>query len=328
VRAFVLATILAALGPSASASPALPAVEGPDVPALTDPTVVVAIDDERWECQESARTNTIDVPSGGWDRIIVEVTITPEGDPWDRVFGVAIGGVEVLRGTTPRTEMTLTRDITAYRALLPSGGRAEVSLYVGTYVGAMRGSVRLFFHADEPTAAGGAPYDAVHGIVQWDRLDGHGDTISAPADFGAGTPSRAVIELTLSGHGGEEFWYQSGLRPRLFHVLVDSTEVATAVAMPYVYALLGFGNANANTPCVGPGTSPTGDLLHPVMWWSGQRAADAAGVHTGAGEIPAYRAEVEPAMLPLLQGERTVEVVQEAGGATWITSLSVALEYS
>ena len=158
-------------------------------------------------------------------------------------------------------------------------------------------------------------------------------------DFGKAVPSKAAIDLTTSGHGSEEFWFQQGplvsvserriTRTREFRILVDGTQVGKVVAMPYLYAFLGTGNQRANTPCAGPGSSREGDMLHPLMWWTAQRELDRHGVHANSGEIPQYRIEIkDPAILALLSGERTVTVaidnVHTAG--TWITSLSVLLD--
>ena len=122
----------------------------------------------------------------------------------------------------------------------------------------------------------------------------------------------------MSNHGEEEAQF----RGRLFRIYVDGQEIAIARAMPYTYAILGTGAANANAPCSGKATSAAGDAVHPVIWWTGQRAADQAGVHLGVGEIPSYRATVDASMLALLSGARTIEVVQIGGVAYWVTSLS------
>lgn len=323
-RLVALLVLAAAVGPPASAGPGAPDLEGPDVPTVGTPVVVQVFDDERFTCTETSRTRTIAVPEGTWDRVVLEITITPDGDPWDRVFGVAIGGVEVLRGTTPRTEMTLRKDVTRYARLLPPGGTADVSLLLGSYVGSLLGSVHLELYAAEPTAAVvRAPVDPV-AAVTWGSLNGTLTTVGATVALPAQQPARAQVQLTISGHGAEE--YGNSAQPRRFRVLVDGTEVALFVSMPYTYAFLGLGGPDANTPCVGPGTSAAGDALHPVMWWTAQRALDAAGVHPGVGEIPPFVAPVDEAQLGLLTGARRIEVVQIGGASRWITSLALLLE--
>lgn len=319
-----------------------PRLEGPDIEPITAPVVVLdAIDDARWSCSGAMITRTIEVPvapDGSWDRIILEVDALPDGDPWDRLLTVAIGGAEVLRGTTPRTDMTLRKDVTEYAALLPQGEEATVSISIGSFVGAIDGKVRLAFYDDEPTASLVAPAAgtvvASHYFV---GTGGDGQFRDAAVEFPATAPSSATVDFTTSGHGAEEFWFQNSflvnvpqqraLMFRTFHLEVDGVEVGAVRAMPYIYALLGFGNGNANTACVGPGTSSTGDAVHPVMWWTAQQAADRAGIHGGVGEIPQYRIEVtDPALLGLLSGSRTVRIRQENGGSVWYSSMSFLLD--
>lgn len=302
---------------AASAGPGVPVVEGPDLPTATDPVAVIDVfSNERFECTEHSITKQVAIPTG-WNRAFIDVTITPDGDPWDRLFGASVGGVEVLRGTTPRTAMTVRREITEFAAVFPQGEDAPASLYLGSYVGALLGSVRLSFYADPLVVR--TPASTAVGAFTWRRLNGNGSRIDSTVTFGPDAPTEAAVDVTMSGHGSEEFWFLSAL-PRAFHVLIDDVEVATIRSMPYVYALLGFGNANANTACVGPGTSSTGDRVHPVMWWTAQRGLDIAGVHTGTGEIPAFRAAIDDDARWLLSGTRTVSIVQEGGGATWLTS--------
>lgn len=343
-RALGCALILCAslvVSPANATTLALPDFQGPKVPAVTAPTIVNAFDRAPFNCWASgARSTTIAVPPIVADRVLLVVTIEPDGDPWDRLFGVAIGGVEVMRGTTPRAPMTLRKDITEFASLLPPGGMADVSLNSGSYVGNLLESVSLEFYSSEPTAAlARAPAAAVLPSVRWQSLTGDGTSVGAPVTFPATSAAAATLELTITGHGGSgEFWYLDDPVPRAFHVLVDGHEVAVARSMPYVYALLGFGNDFANTACLRDangdpqsGTSAEGDLLHPLMWWTAQQVADALGVHSGTGEIPPYRAELDAADIAFLTGPRTVTVVQEGGGSgpdfpqDWPASLAFLL---
>lgn len=322
----LLALLIAASAVPAAAGPAIPAVDGPDVPALGTPTIVTVFEGERFECTGSPRVRTIDVPAGEWERVVLEMTVTPDGDPWDRLAAVAIGGAEVLRATTPRTEMTLRKDITAYAALLPSGGQADVSLLLSTFVGALLGSVHLEFYAAEPTSIAARAPAEVTPVALWGGLTGNGSTIMNDVALPDAAPSSAEVELTITGHNGAEFWFQQGWQPRIFRVFADGVQIAEARSFHYTYAFVGFGgNGDPYDTCAGPRTGETGDTLHPVMWWTAQRALDAAGVHQGVGEIPPYRAIVEPDLLPLLTGARTIEIRQVGPSATWITSASLLL---
>lgn len=319
----LLALVVCALPATATAGPALPLVQGPDEPRGEGGVAVPVLTDERFEgCAgivEVARDVQLPVWRGDV-RFVLEFTGRPAGDPWDRMFSVAIGGVEVLRGTTPRTTFTVERDITEYARLLPSGGTVTVVVELASWVGAMRADVTL--HALRPGIAPRAVADEVHGVFLRGSLIGSGERLSREIELPAEAPAGATVDLTLSNHADEE----ARAGGRVFGVYVDGTLIAETRPMPYTYAILGFGGENANTACRGPATSSTGDVLHPLMWWSAQRALDVAGVHTGVGEIPPYRAGVAPEHLPLLAGARTVEVRQQGGGPVWITSLAFLID--
>ncbi len=310
----VLAALALAPLPAYGQAPAPAGVpqQGPDMPAAGLATTTVTVfEADLWSWTEGVRTATVPVPAG-YDRVLVELRIWPEGDPWDRLFAVHVSGVEVLHGTTPRTDMTVRRDITEYSALLPEGGTADVGLYLGTWVGALRATLRLHFHADEPTSllVGRPADDVVPGMLFVWR---GGGTVSRPVAFPGTIPTMATVEFFASGHGSEEFWYTDSVLPRVFEIHVDGTMVMRAVAMPYVYALLGFSGSFGNT-------------VHGPMWWTAQQGLDIAGVHTGVGEIPPYRATItDPDVLGLLSGDRTLEVKMGIQECCWITSVGFLL---
>ena len=318
-----------------SAPMAAPDKQGPKVPAATAPVAVVTpLENIEFSCaQGGTRSATFDVPAVSFDRVLLVFSIDQDGDPWDRLAAVAINGVEMLRVTTPRTDFSVTKDITEFASLLQPGQTATASIDSGSYVGRMLETVRIEFYSGELTSAvSRSKADGVVSSLLWRGLGGNLSSASANTDFGASAPASSDVEITLSGHGQNgEFWWQSGQPPIAFHIFVDGKEIAVAKSMPYIYALLGFGNANANTACAGPGTSSTGDLAHPLMWWTAQRALQEAGVHLGVGEIPPYRASIRAEDLALLSGGRTVTVVQEGGGTggqNWPTSVSFLLHRS
>ncbi|HEV8359630.1 MAG TPA: peptide-N4-asparagine amidase [Candidatus Thermoplasmatota archaeon] len=300
--------------------------EGPDVPTINGPTAIVtAFEEEYWHNTEGARTHLIQVPAsptGAWDRIVLSfrehpnMAVPEEQDPWDRLCSAAIAGVEVLRCTTPRTDMTLRKDVTEFAALLPPGATVGVSANTGSYdqpefyVGGQYVTMKLEFYADEPTGAlVAAPANPIPAWY-YRGMCTNGVPQTATVAFPTGAPAGAVAEITLSGHGGEEFWYETA-RQRVFHLYVDGTEVGQAYAMPYVYAFVGvYGGAAFH---------------HKYLYWTAQQALDIAGVHTGVGEIPPYRVAILPDHLALLTGARTVQLVGEGGGCYWPASVTFLL---
>lgn len=293
----------------ARALPGLPPV-GPDVPAATAPVASVTVfDDEVWSFEEGAHTHSFSPPAA-YNRVVLELSGRPDGDPWDRLFGVSIDGAEVLRGTTPRAAFTITKDVTAYSRDWAAG--TEMAIHAGTWVGALRFSAVLRFYDDPTAALVAGPAAQVVAPVRWSYLGGTGSSAGSTAAFAATAPSQARLELYTSGHSQTgEFWYLSGPAglPQ-FRILVDGQSVGEVTALPYVYALLGFNGA-------------VGQQLHPLLWWVLPQILDVVGVHGGIGEIPPYVVDVDPAHLPLLTGARAVTVEQTSGQAVWVTSLTV-----
>ena len=330
LRPFVVAALALGLAAplTATAAPVemTPHVAGPDrEPSSAPDAVVTVLDEARFSFGLKPPTLTRTVakalpkaPDGAWDRVVLEFTDAPTSDePWDRVFSVAVGQVELVRGTTPRTTMTIRKDVTEYAALLGQGGRQSFTTHVGTYVGGHDVTVRLEYYDDEPQVV--APAAAVVGAFSAIGIEPEHDDPArryarGTVRFPTKAPASAVLEMTTSGHlQGGEFWYlpdRGSTTPPVFHVKVDGTEVATAHGLPYVYALAGFEGSN--------------DSTHPLVWWTAQQELDRLGVHTGTGEIPPYRVEVPADVLPLLTGKRTVEVTVDGVGL-WITGVSVLL---
>lgn len=335
MRLVALALALLAAVPVAGALPlAFPAPlpplalpqQGPEVPTVFGPVAVVtALDRSVFSYEEGPHAAIIDVPAMAWNRVILVFDSTPLGDPWDRLFSVGIGGFEVLHGTSPRAPFVVKRDISEYAALLPAGGQAQVTAFFSTYVAAQSATVKLEFY-DDPTGALFPAHDAALPAWHYAGQGGHGSRVSRSMDFGTQAPSAAVVDIYLTGHGAEEFWFGSGYitapqsRPRYFHLLVDGTEVARVVAMPYTYAFLGFAGGNGQA-------GPQEILIHQAMWWTAQQGLDLAGVHLGVGETPPYRAALAADVLPLLQGARSVELVQENGAGFWISGVGFLLDY-
>lgn len=314
----LLAPLVVAVG-APSSTILLPREGEPDVPSATPPIwVSTAFENDVWSFTETVRTGFVTVPDVRWNRAVLTLTVEPGTDPWDRLFGVAIDGVEVLHGATVRAPMTVERDVTAYASRLPSGESVPVQLKFGTWVGYQLLTVRIAFYDDASAALVPKAHDEVVAPFLFAGLGGDGSRVSATAAFPAAPATSGVMELTVSGHGGEgEFWYQYGnSTPPTFVILADGVEIGRATAMPYVYALLGF------SPM-----SPVTRAVHTGMWWTAQRALDVAGIHTGTAEIPAYVADIPPETLARLTGDVVVEVVVEGGqGGYWPASLSFLLD--
>ena len=191
-----------------------------------------------------------------------------------------------------------------------------MDILLGTWVAGagIRATATLNFYDDPTTAPFVAPPAAqVLAPVRWAYLNGAGSAAGGPVAFAPTAPAKAQLELYTSGHSQTgEFWWMEGDAAALpqFRVLVDGQAVGEATALPYVYALLGFNGA-------------IGELLHPLLWWVVPQILDLLGVHAGVGEIPPYVIDVDPELLPMLTGTRTVTVEQTSGLPYWVTSLTI-----
>lgn len=321
MRNFALIIVIATLAPLVGAEPLQtymweplsgePDPEfGPDVPRSPFPMASVTVfENEMWAWTAGERTHEFDVPSG-WSRVVMEYNQRPDGDPWDRLFVVLFDRVEVLRGTTPRTDFTIEKDMTRYASLLPQGGKARVTVDTSAWeIGPQYVTLKLHFYDDatsmlvEPAAAHAVSAYANRGMCR-------GTVITTPGvAFPESAATSGTMEFFATNHGNEEAQFFS----RHFDVYVDGEILTRVYVFPYRYAWLGVYGGN--------------DVAHPVMWWSAFRVLDVAGVHTGPGEIPPYRLQLDEDQLAMLAGARTVEVrAQGVYNCLWITSLAFLLE--
>ena len=208
--------------------------------------------------------------------------------------------------------------MTRYGALLPQGGVANVTVDTSAWeIGPQVVTLTLRFYNDATSALVEKQHDhAISGYANQGLCKG--SVIDVPVTFPASAPANGTLEFFATGHGSEEEQFFS----RHFDVLVDGQPLATVYVFPYTYAIQGFYDPYPN-----PYVELNNQVIHPAQWWTAQRALDVAGVHTGPGEIPPYRLQLNADQLALLSGARTVEVrAQSVYNCVWITSLSFLLD--
>ncbi|KAK4439120.1 Peptide-N4-(N-acetyl-beta-glucosaminyl)asparagine amidase A [Sesamum alatum] len=183
-------------------------------------------------------TPPTDCPSQNFARIVLEWTATCKGRQFDRIFGVWLGGVEILRSCTaePRATgivWTVKKDITRYYSLLMSN--QTLAVYLGnlvdsTYTGVYHVNVSIHFYPAEESYG--------HSAVEYGELDnGYGYGFGSVADLilpiSRNLPLndglwfeienstdveskellipqnvyRAVLEVYVSFHENDEFWF-------------------------------------------------------------------------------------------------------------------------
>ncbi|CAM0880347.1 unnamed protein product [Alopecurus aequalis] len=152
---------------------------------------------------------------------VLEWSADCRGTQFDRIFGVWLSGAELLRSCTaePRPNgilWSVSRDITRYAALLSEPG--EIAVYLGnivdhTYTGVYHANLtlHLYFHSAPPSPqhadlilpiSRSLPlYDG-----QWFSIQSSTDVQSKKLAIPSNT-YRAVLEVFVSFHGSDEFWY-------------------------------------------------------------------------------------------------------------------------
>ncbi|KAI8552453.1 hypothetical protein RHMOL_Rhmol06G0267700 [Rhododendron molle] len=168
-----------------------------------------------------------DCPHQKFAKIVLEWTATCKGRQFDRIFGVWLGGVELLRSCTaePRSTgiiWTVQKDITRYHSLLMTN--QTLAVYLGnlvdsTYTGVYHVDISVHFY---PAAVGlingeanlGNSADLILPVSRnlplndglWFEIKNSTDVESKKFEIPRNA-YRAVLEVYVSFHENDEFWY-------------------------------------------------------------------------------------------------------------------------
>nr|CAB3503733.1 unnamed protein product [Digitaria exilis] len=182
------------------------------------------------------------------------------GVQYDRIFGVWLAGVELLRGSTaePRpggVSWKVSKDVTRYAPLLAAAGNnATLAVYLGnliddTYNGVYHANLTLHLYFRRRAAArpsSPAPADVVVPISRslplndglWFVVQNSTDVQSTPVSVPANA-YRAVLEVYVSSHYADEFWYMNTPEQngpfREVTVLLDGDVVGAVWPFPVIY---------------------------------------------------------------------------------------------
>ncbi|KAJ3313641.1 hypothetical protein HDV04_001651 [Boothiomyces sp. JEL0838] len=158
-------------------------------------------------------------PSCGksWEQIVLTLNGSVSGRQFDRVGAIWIDGVEILRLTgaepsgTPITRWQVQKDITDYSALF--GGLNSVvfaydNVVDGTYTGIFNFTVSIDFYKgknrDAPDSV--LPLSLSNSTYGWATLPTTNLTTFVLPKLPPNL-ERAEVEIYVSGHGNDEFWY-------------------------------------------------------------------------------------------------------------------------
>ncbi|MFE3166343.1 peptide-N4-asparagine amidase [Streptomyces sp. NPDC059224] len=153
---------------------------------------------------------------GRWSEVVLRLDGKVKGRQYDRLGYLHVGGVEVLRTSTPEPspdgiEWHVEKDVTRYSDTFR--GTQDVEMLIGnvvddTYTGVIDVKATLTFYAGRPRAT--VPDRVL-------TLDG-GTTLTTPRNS-----ERIVAEVYATGSGGgcEEFWYLTVADPASYSCKAD-----------------------------------------------------------------------------------------------------------
>ncbi|KAM3302240.1 peptide-N4-(N-acetyl-beta-glucosaminyl)asparagine amidase A [Capsicum chacoense] len=250
-------------------------------------------------------------PSKRFSKIILEWKATSKGRQFDRIFGIWLSGVEIFRSCTaePRPNgiiWTVKKDITRYSSLLMTNqtlavymGNIVDSKYTGVY------HVKIFVHfypADKESilgdlhkgfGSGGA--DLIVPISRnlplndglWFEIENSTDVQSKEFKIPQNV-YRAVLELYVSFHENDEFWY--GNVPNDYITVNNRTDIPGNGAFREVLVSLD----DVVVGAVWPFTVVYTGGINPLLW----RPISAIG----SFDLPSYDIEITPLLVKILDG--------------------------
>ncbi|KAH6785290.1 hypothetical protein C2S51_037745 [Perilla frutescens var. frutescens] len=257
-----------------------------------------------------------DCPSQNFAKIVLEWTATCKGRQFDRIFGVWIGGVEVLRSCTaePRATgivWTVKKDITRYYSLLMSNQTLAVflgNIVDSTYTGVYHVNITLHFYPAQESyrtdvfgygemgARFGSGADLILPISRnlplndglWFEVENSTDVESKEFKIPLNA-YRAVLEVYVSFHENDEFWY--GNPPNEYIAANNLTGLPGNGPFREVVVRLDGSVVGA----VWPFTVIYTGGVNPLLW------RPITGI--GSFDLPTYDIEITPFLGKLLDGE-------------------------
>ncbi|KAF8025887.1 hypothetical protein BT93_F2647 [Corymbia citriodora subsp. variegata] len=250
-------------------------------------------------------------------KIVLEWSATCKGRQYDRIFGVWLGGIELLRSCTAEPRATgifwsVKKDITRYYSLLMKNG--TLAVYLGnvvdsTYTGVYHVKLKIHFYpADDEHLVGGvgnsrnsvpgygSNADLILPISRnlplndglWFEIENATDVetkeFSVPLNV-----YRAVLEVYVSFHEDDEFWY--GNLPNEYIQANNLTGVdGNGPFREVVVSLDG-----AVVGAVWPFTVVYTGGINPLLW------RPITGI--GSFDLPTYDIELTPFLAKILDGK-------------------------
>ncbi|KAG0493836.1 hypothetical protein HPP92_004830 [Vanilla planifolia] len=244
-------------------------------------------------------------------RIVLEWTAACAGRQFDRIFGIWLAGVELLRSCTaePRATgivWTIQKDVTRYASLFSKP--QTLAVYLGnlvdkTYTGIYHANVSFHFYFDKhrppkphPVPAFTSPADLIIPISKslpfndglWFQIQNstvvQGKQLAIPRNA-----YRAVLEVCVSFHSSDEFWYSNP--PNSYISENNLTGTPGNGAFREVTVILDKDVVGA----IWPFTVIYTGGINPLLW------RPISGI--GSFDLPSYDVEITPFLGKILNGK-------------------------
>ncbi|MBA0792000.1 hypothetical protein Gohar_016533 [Gossypium harknessii] len=260
-----------------------------------------------------------DCPYQEFSNIVLEWNATCKGRQFDRIFGVWLCGVELLRSCTAEPRATgiiwsVKKDITRYSSLLLSNKTQTFAIYMGnlvdkTYTGVYHVNVTLYFYPvvekmnlyEEKARNLGSGFGSKADLIipfsrdlplndgLWYEIENSTDVKVKEFEIPQNV-YRAVLEVYVSFHENDEFWY--GNLPNEYIAANNLTGFAGNGPFREVVVSLDDEVVGA----IWPFTVVYTGGINPLLWRpiSGIRSFD----------LPTYDIEISPFLGSLLDGKK------------------------
>ncbi|KAM6550335.1 hypothetical protein CsatB_000143 [Cannabis sativa] len=244
-----------------------------------------------------------------FSKIVLLWNATSKGRQFDRIFGVWLDGVELLRSCTaePRTNgivWSVEKDVTRYYSLLLNKNQNQtLAVYLGnlvdkTYTGVYHVNVSFQFYPIEENLVDG--YDSWADLVMpisrnLPLNDGLWFEIKNSTDFALKELKipqnvyRAVLEVYVSFHENDEFWYSN-----LPNEYIDANNLTSTPGNgPFREVLVSIDGVVVGS--IWPFTVIFTGGVNPLLW----RPITAIG----SFDLPSYNIEITPFLGEILDGK-------------------------
>ncbi|KAK4797298.1 hypothetical protein SAY86_029624 [Trapa natans] len=243
-----------------------------------------------------------------FSKIVLEWTATCRGRQYDRIFGVWLGGVELLRSCTaePRATgiiWTVQKDITKYSSLLVKNG--TLAVYLGnivtkTYTGIYDVNITFHFYPARDLGNPVKGYNSTADLIMpisrnlplddglWFEIENATDTESKKFRIPPNV-YRAVLEVYVSFHEDDEFWYAN--YPNEY---IEANNLTSADGNgPFREVVVSLDGVTVGS--VWPFTVIFTGGINPLFW------RPITGI--GSFDLPSYDIEITPFLSKVLDGE-------------------------